>query len=77
MAGSYFDRFDICEAYYCFAVNYHGGQWSIEYALHATLDRLGFKPGLHGDRPEGLTDNGQAIYHGLVESGGSSIRDRR
>jgi hypothetical protein len=62
----YFDRFDICEAYYLFLSEWHTGQDSWEYAR---LSRLltWFTP-RHGLRDfYDLTDNGQEIYLGLEE----------
>jgi hypothetical protein len=62
----YFDRFDICEAYYLFATDYHGGQWSPEYAIFGRLHRMGFCPGLGGVTYDALTENGKEIYDNLV-----------
>ena len=62
----YFNRFDICEAYYCFACDYHSGQGSKEYAIFGRLDKLGFKPSpnlLLGS----LSENSAEIYMSLVE----------
>jgi hypothetical protein len=73
----YFDRFDICEAYYCYATLYHGGQSSPEYALHSVFERLQFNcrdSATHN--PEALTENGRAIFDRLV-GGEQTIRDRR
>ena len=33
----YFDRFDICEAYYCYASDYHEGQFSKIYEIFGRL----------------------------------------
>jgi hypothetical protein len=58
----YFDRFDICDAYYLALSHCHGGQWSREYAR---LSRMGayFRPS-----PllsvENLNENARAIYEG-------------
>ena len=56
----YFDRFDICEAYYLALSHCHGGQWSREYARLCGMSRF-FKPA-----PllsvESLNDNARAIY---------------
>ena len=73
----WFDRFDVCEAYYLYAVLYHGGQGSKEYALHSVFIRLRFKPAPMMGGPEDLTENGRAIYDRLVETNGEHIRDRR
>ena len=66
----YFDRFDICEAYYVYATLYHAGQFSSEYEIFGRLDRIGFdaRPSL-SDRA-GLTENGQSIFDMLTERGG-------
>ncbi len=70
-----FDRFDICAAYYCYAVEYHGGQWSVGYALFSVLERLRFKPGMSLSS-DTLDENARAIFDALV-SGERKIRDRR
>lgn len=61
----YFDRFDICEAYYMFASLYHGGQWSEEYRIFGRLHKIKFR-----ERPsisvETLTENGREIFDALV-----------
>lgn len=70
-----FDRFDICEAYYVYAVEYHTGQWSIEYALHSVFVRLRFKP--HWNlSSESLTENGKEILQSLIDNP-DKLRDRR
>jgi hypothetical protein len=61
-AEPYFDRFDICEAYYLFASHYHGGQWSAEYRIFGRLERMGFKPGANGLNYHGLSENARGIY---------------
>ena len=61
----YWDRFDICEAYYAFAADYHGGQCSPEYAIFGRLHSMGFKAGVFVGY-EYLTDNGKEIYDNLV-----------
>lgn len=61
-----FNRFDICEAYYVFAMLYHTGQGSKEYAIFGRLRKLGFSPGLYLCSKEGLTENGLEIYRKLV-----------
>lgn len=56
----YFDRFDICEAYYLALCHCHGGQWSREYARLCRLNTY-FKPS-----PllsvESLSENARIIY---------------
>ena len=56
----YFDRFDICEAYYLAFSHCHNGQWSEEYARLCKMRKY-FKPS-----PllsvESLSDNAKEIY---------------
>ncbi len=47
-----FDRFDVCRAYYWFAYQYHGGQWTEEYAIFGRLDKLGFRPSRLDNGPQ-------------------------
>lgn len=56
----YFDRFDICEAYYLAFSHCHGGQRSREYARMCAMARY-FKPSpmLSVDS---LSDNAREIY---------------
>jgi len=61
-----FDRFDIVEAHYWHAVDYHGGQWSDLYAKQCRISRY-YKPGLMHQGYESLTENGQDIYNQLVQ----------
>ena len=63
----YFDRFDICLAYWLFAVHFHSGQGSPEYAILGRLERLRFRPGAcQSDRPADLPGNAKEIYRRLV-----------
>ena len=62
----YYDRFDIVEAHYAFAIDYHSGQWSELYERQCRISRY-FKPGASWSGYESLTDNGKAIYHQLIE----------
>lgn len=62
----YFDRFDICEAYYLFAYLWHGGQWSKEYAIFGRLERMGFRVSPLFNGRESLSENGKEIYDNLV-----------
>ena len=61
-----FNRWDIVEAHYWHAVDYHGGQWS---ELYAKLCRIGqyYTPGLLHQGYASLTENGQYIYDQLVK----------
>lgn len=56
----YFDRFDICEAYFLALSHCHGGQWSREYARLCKLMAY-FKPSPMLSI-ETLSDNGREIY---------------
>jgi hypothetical protein len=62
----YFDRFDICLAYWAYATHWHGGQFSDTYAIFGRLERMGFRPGCRSDRPADLGDNAREIYRQLV-----------
>ena len=67
----YFDRFDICEAYYLFAYEYHFGGDTSDQIFHR-LRRMMFKPspfiGSSGREYLGLTENGWLIYGQLIGS---------
>ena len=62
----YFDRFDICSAYYCFLSEYHDGQFSDKYRR---LSRLltHFSPGAGLGSSDDLEGNARAIYDALIE----------
>lgn len=62
-----FDRFDVCEAHYCFAYDYHDGQFSETYKIFGRLDRIGFKPAMNL-KYETLSENGKDIYDSLVNN---------
>ena len=61
------DRFDICEAWFTFAMLYHGGQFTDEYMIFGRLADMGFKarPSLSDERD--LSANGRMIFDQLVE----------
>lgn len=60
----YFDRFDICEAYFLYFTEAHEGQTSDKYArLSHMLSYFKPSPVL---KYETLTENGQAIYNNLI-----------
>ena len=62
----YFDRFDICEAYFLYFTEAHEGQTSDKYArLSHMLSYFNPSPVL---KYETLTENGQAIYDNLTAS---------
>ena len=71
-----YNKFDVCEAYYLYMMNHHGGQGSIEYALSGTFHRLRFEPRPSLAAPEDLEDNAREIYDRLVR-GERTLRDRR
>ena len=56
----YFDRFDICEAYFLALSDCHSGQWSREYARLCKLMTY-FKPSPMLS-VESLGDNAREIY---------------
>jgi len=60
-----FDRFDICEAWFCFACDWHGGQNTPEYKIFGRLANIRFRPSpaLCFDT---LETNGKRIYRDLV-----------
>lgn len=61
----YFDKFDICEAYYMFATLYHGGQFSKEYRIFGRLEKIKFRPAPNLSE-ETLSENGKEIFDQLV-----------
>ena len=65
----YWDRFDICEAYYVYAMLYHNGQWSKEYEIFGRLHNMKFKPSPLISNESDLTENGRVIFDNLVENG--------
>ena len=62
----YFDRFDICEAHYVFAMLWHGGMGSKLYSKFAQFERIRFSPSPLLCGPEDLTENARDIYNQLV-----------
>lgn len=63
---AYFDRWDICGAYYMYAVNWHEGQYSAIYKIFSKLNDIGFTPHKWFDLSS-LTDNGSLIYQSLIK----------
>lgn len=71
----YFDKFDICEAYYQIEVDYNDGGWLHEResnqkrmeATHIQLDRMKFRVGMGWKGYDSLSENGKEIYHLLRE----------
>jgi hypothetical protein len=67
------NRFDICEAYYLFASEWHEGQGSRTYAIFGRLARLGFRPSpLLSKR--GLSPNGRQILANLIRRAKARVR---
>lgn len=62
----YFDRFDICTAFWHFAAEYHGGQNSGEYAVFGRLSRLRFRLGRASEDKRNLSENARAILAGMI-----------
>jgi len=62
----YFDRFDICSAYYLYGAYYHAGQFSKEYAYMGRVLNCGFHPSLVFDI-KSLSENAREIFDKLVE----------
>ncbi len=62
------DRFDICEAYYCYAKDYMRDRYdnSIEFGILGRLHHMGYRPGFGGVEYRDLTDNAKAIYRELI-----------
>lgn len=64
----HFDRFDICNAYYLFAILYHEGQSSKTYEIFGRLDRMGYNPSpLLSFDPIMLNDNEREIFDNLIK----------
>lgn len=61
-----FDRFDICEAYFMFAMLWHGGQSCPIYRIFGRLDRVGFRPSPLLCNEDDLSFNSRLIYDQLV-----------
>lgn len=76
----YFDRYDICEAYYALEMDWNIGGVLRErpcfsrraskrltpYSVGFQLSRMGFKPGLMFKAYRELSDNGREIYDAFV-----------
>lgn len=61
----YFDRFDVCEAWYLFACEWHAGAGSAEYQIFTRLHRIRFEPSPLLSKSN-LSENGRAILAGLI-----------
>ena len=62
----YFNRLDICEAHFMFAMLWHGGQGCPIYWKFAQLERLGHRPSPLLSDPRDLPENAREIYRQLV-----------
>jgi hypothetical protein len=65
-----FDRFDICEAYYCLEADYNVGgilPHRNGRQVAGQLHRMGFRPSPMLGTYDDLTENGRAIYDQWVE----------
>jgi hypothetical protein len=70
---AHFDRWDVCAAWYCFAVNYHEGQYTKTYRILGRLKRLHVKlPASVVDRQE-LEANAAEIYLDLAAAQDSNV----
>jgi hypothetical protein len=61
----YFDRFDICEAWYLHLTETHGGQFSREYRRLCHMGTY-FRPPMGLCDADSLTENGREIYSELT-----------
>ncbi len=62
---SRFDSFDICAAYYQYAVGYNGEPYANE--IGRRLDAIPYKPSRSEEYLCGLNENAREIYAALVE----------
>ena len=62
----HWDRFDIVEAHYAFACDYHSGQSSGLYARLCRISKY-FTPSPLWRGYESLSENGKEIYSQLVD----------
>lgn len=62
----YFDRYDVCEAWYLFLCDYHEGQGSRFYARLSKMSTY-FSPSPMLSY-ETLNENGRVIYDNLVDT---------
>lgn len=65
----HFDRFDICVAWWLYAMHYHEGQDSKLYRVFGRLERIGFRTLAKTEDIARLPEyeNVRAIYNSLVE----------
>lgn len=62
-----FDRYAICTGYYWFAVQWHGGQGTKEYAYLGRLETIGYKPSLQVQKGK-LGRASREVYWRLVRA---------
>lgn len=62
MTPTYFNRFDILNAYFHYASDYHGGQGTALYRVLSRCIKL-------CQRYPTMSENAEAIYWNLVEKG--------
>ncbi len=68
------NRYDICEAWYLYARQYHGGQFTPLYAVLGRIHNLGFtlSQALRDSDDPNIalsTGNARAIFNQLVQQG--------
>ena len=71
----YFDRFDVCEAYFLAEMLWNDGGWLQERpsnqrrreACALQLERVGFRPSPMLADENDLSENGRAIYDALLQ----------
>ncbi len=69
------NRFDICEAWYLYAADWHEGQGSDTYAIFGRLVRMRFRPSpILSARS--LSPNGRLILAGLIRAARASRKAR-
>ena len=68
----YWNRFDICEAWWVFASLYHGGQYSEIYKIFGRLARMQFRPS-RGLGLDSLEENAREIFEQLVDSHNANL----
>jgi hypothetical protein len=61
-----FNRFNICRAWYVYALECHSGQFSRAYKIFGRLEKLQFAFGGSNPSYEGLDEEEKLIYDGLV-----------
>ena len=63
-----FNRYNICMAYYVYALEWHGGQFTRAYKIFGRLKKIKFHPMNSRLSYENLTEEEKIIYEGLVNS---------